>query len=81
MTIFVKKAKYLKEYKIQILFSDETEQILDFKGFLSTAKNPMTKKYLNTNLFKKFQIKHGDLEWNDFELCFPIWDLHEGKIN
>ena len=80
MTIFVKKAVYLKEYKIKILFSDETEQILNFKNFLYTAKNPMTRKYLNIDLFKKFNIKHGDLEGNNYELCFPIWDLHENKI-
>ncbi len=30
--------------------------------------------------FKSFSISYGDIVWNDFELCFPIWDLHEGKI-
>jgi len=81
MTISVKKAVYLKEYKIKLLFSDGTEQILDFKHFLFTANNPMTRKYLDTNLFEKFCIKYGDLEWNNYELCFPIWDLYEGKIS
>ena len=81
MTISVKKANYVENYKIKILFSDATERTIDFKKFLSSAKNPMTKKYLNSKQFKKFTIKHGDLEWNDYELCFPVWDLHEGRIN
>ena len=40
----------------------------------------MTKKHLDKNLFKTFKIEYGDIHWNDFEMCFPIWDLHEGKI-
>jgi hypothetical protein len=40
----------------------------------------MTRKLLDLQLFKDFKIQYGDLIWNDFELCFPIWDLHEGKI-
>lgn len=81
MTISITKAAYLKDYKIKILFSDGIEQIVDFERFLSTAKNPMTRKYLDLHLFKKFQIKYGDLEWNNYELCFPVWDMHQGKIN
>lgn len=80
MTISIKKAVYLEGYKIKIIFSDSIERIIDFQNFLSIAKNPMTKKYLNLNLFKKFKIRYGDLEWNDYELCFPVWDLHQGKV-
>jgi len=80
MTISIIKAQYLNDYKIKFVFSDGVEQVINFKNFLSSAKNPMTKKYLNFSLFKKFKIKHGDVEWNDYELCFPLWDLHEGKI-
>lgn len=80
MVISINKAEYLEGYKIKFLFSDGTEQLIDFFNFLSTAKNPMTKKYLDIHLFKKFSIKYGDIIWNDYEMCFPIWDLHEGKI-
>ena len=41
------------------------------------AKNPMTKKYQNEELFKNYTIEYGDIQWNDFELCFPVWDLHQ----
>lgn len=40
----------------------------------------MTKKYMDKDKFKDFTIEYGDIVWNDYELCFPIWDLHEGKI-
>jgi len=40
----------------------------------------MTKKYLNKKLFKNYTIKYGDIVWNDYEMCFRIWNLHEGNI-
>jgi len=40
----------------------------------------MAKKYLNKNLFKNYTIEYGDIIWNNYEMCFPIWDLYEGKI-
>ena len=81
MSISIKKAVYLGEYKIKFLFSDNQEQIIDFFDFLSKAKNPMSAKYLDKNLFSNYEIVYGDLIWNDCEMCFPIWDLYTGKIS
>jgi hypothetical protein len=55
-------------------------QLIDFFNFLSTAKNPMTRKYFDIEKFENFSIEYGDIIWNDYELCFPIWDLHKGQI-
>ncbi len=78
--IAITEVLYLKDYLLQIYFSDDTTQNIDFPPFLSGAKNPVTRKYLDKKKFRKFHINHGDLMWGDFEMCFPIWDLHEGKI-
>jgi hypothetical protein len=80
MVISIYKAVYIRDYKINFSFSDGTERMIDFSAFLSNAKNPMTKKYLDKQLFKKYSVDYGDINWNDYELCFPIWDLHEGNI-
>jgi hypothetical protein len=80
MALSIKKAEYQGNYKIKLQFSDDIEKIVDFASFLKNAKNPMTKKYLDENLFKSYSIKYGDLIWNDYELCFPIWDLYQQKI-
>lgn len=80
MVISINKAEYVGGYKIRFLFSDGTVQLIDFFNFLSAAKNPMTKKYLDIQMFENFSIQYGDIIWNDYEMCFPIWDLHEGKI-
>jgi hypothetical protein len=80
MIISILKANYLGEYKIDFLFSDGIEKIIDFGNFHTNAKNPMTKKYLNKQLFQSYSVEYGDIIWNDYEMCFPVWDLHEGQI-
>ena len=80
MVISIQKVVYKGDYKINFLFSDGVERTIDFESFLKNSKNPMTSKYLNKELFKSFSIEYGDIIWNDYELCFPIWDLHNGEI-
>ncbi len=81
MIVSINKAEYVGNYKIQILFSDDKVEVIDFRQFLQNSKNPMTTKYLDENLFTSFEIKYGDLVWNDYDLIFPIWDLYTNNIN
>jgi len=76
----ITKAKYVGAYKINLIFSDNRESIVDFQGFLESSSHPEIKKYLNQNKFKRFNIVNGDLMWGDYELIFPIADLSKGKI-
>jgi hypothetical protein len=80
MVLSIKNAEYQGNYKIKILFSDNVEKIVDFANFLKNAKNPMTKKFLDEKLFSSYSINYGDLIWNDYEMCFPIWDLYQQCI-
>lgn len=80
MVISIIIAEYTGEYKIKLTFSDGIEKEIDFGSFLRDAKNPMARKYLDTKLFRNFKIEYGDIIWNDYEMCFPIWDLYEGKV-
>jgi len=78
--IGINKAQYLNNYEIELLFNDGKKRVIDLNNFLKKAKNPMTRKYLNKNSFKKFKVEYGDLIWGDYEMCFPVWDLYEGNI-
>jgi len=80
MVISVTNAEYIRGYETKFTFSDGVVKIIDFNDFLKNAKNPMTTKYLDKQLFENFTIEYGDIIWNDYEMCFPIWNLHEGKI-
>jgi hypothetical protein len=80
MVISIISAEYTGEYKVKLTFSDGVIKEIDFAAFLNSAKNPMARKYLDKKLFRKFKIEYGDIIWNDYEMCFPIWELYEGKI-
>jgi hypothetical protein len=78
--IDVEEAEYVDGHKLRLLFSDQTERVVDFEPFLSKSLNPLIRKYLDMNAFKQFSVEYGDLIWNDYDLCFPIADLYWGEI-
>jgi hypothetical protein len=78
--IAIKSAEYIGDYSIQIIFNDGIDRLVDFKSFLETSYHPSIRKYLDENKFKEFKIIDGNLNWNDYDLIFPIYDLYQGKI-
>jgi hypothetical protein len=76
----IDSAKYLSDYVIRIRFSDGKEKLVDFKPFLSKSLNPSIKKYLDENKFSNFSLTDGNLNWNDYDLIFPLSDLYNGQI-
>jgi hypothetical protein len=78
--IGITSARYVSKYVIEISFNDGTEKKVDFKSFLLKSLHPSISKYLDESLFQTFQIIDGNLNWNDYDLIFPIQDLHEGVV-
>ena len=76
----IDSAKYLSDYAIRIRFSDGNEKLVDFKQFLSKSLHPSIKKYLDENKFSNFSLTDGNLNWNDYDLIFPLSDLYNGHI-
>ncbi len=76
----IDSAKYLSDYAIRIKFSDGKEKLIDFKPFLSKSLHPSIKKYLDENNFSNFSLTDGNLNWNDYDLIFPLSDLYNGQI-
>ena len=77
----VTKARYVSGYKIHLSFNDGEERIVDFGPFLAKARNPDTTHYRDPKQFKSFRIREGDLVWGDYQMIFPITDLHAGVIS
>ena len=78
--IEIKSVRYIWDYAIRIFFSDGSNKLVDFKPFLESSVHPSIRKYLDETKFKDYQIVDGNLNWNDYDLIFPIEDLIEGKI-
>ena len=76
----ITEAKYVSGYNILLTFNDRTVRVMDFGPFLAKARNPDTTDYRDMKKFKSFRIEHGDLIWGDFQMIFPIADLHRGEI-
>lgn len=78
--LMIASAHYLTDCAIRIRFNDGSERLVDFKPFLSKALHPTLNKYLDENQFSRFEITDGNLNWNDYDLIFPVLDLYNGKI-
>jgi len=78
--IQIKSAQYIGDFAIRVLFTDNSNKLVDFKPFLENSLHPSIRKYLTESLFNTFSVIDGNLNWNDYDLIFPIEDLYEGKI-
>ena len=78
--IAIKSAEYIGDYSIRISFSDGFCRLMNFKPFLDKALHPSIRKYLDESIFKDYQIVDGNLNWNDYDLIFPIEDIYDGKL-
>lgn len=73
-------AKLLDGYRIALLFDDSHQQIVDFSPFLSSSHHPCIRAYLDPVLFERFELRHGELVWGVFDLCFPMVDLYNNNF-
>ena len=71
---------YLESYSLELTFSDGHVQVVDFEPFLKRSIHPEIRKYLDLALFKQFRLINGQLDWNDYDLCFSLEDLYNGII-
>ncbi len=78
--IEITNVEHVSGLKLRIKFNDCNKRLIDFEPFLRNSRHPEIRNYMNPALFKQFKIEYGDLVWNDYDLCFPISDLYEGKI-
>jgi hypothetical protein len=80
MYLRIKEARYVPRYKVSLKFNDGKRRVVNFAPFLKRATNPMFTQYRMLKKFKGFHIESGDLMWGDYEMIFPIADLHRGEI-
>ena len=78
--IEIKEATYINDFVISLVFNDGVNRFVSFKQFLISSLHPSIKKYNNEVLFQQFKIVEGNLNWNNYDMIFPISDLYDGKI-
>jgi len=78
--IFIEHAEPAGDLRLHLTFNDGTQRIVDFGPFLHSSRNPLIQAWLDSAAFARFTVKDGDLVWGDYDLCFPIADLYEGRV-
>jgi hypothetical protein len=73
-------AKHMGGYGIRLKFDDGSSQDVDFQSFLEAALHPQIREFLKMDNFMRFRIEYGELIWGDYDLCFPVADLHKNQI-
>jgi len=76
----IDSAKYIGDFAIRVFFTDGYNKLVDFRPFLESSLHPSIKKYFDEDKFKEYQIIDGNLNWNDYDMIFPIEDLYIGKL-
>ena len=76
----IEEVHYVEAYQLLLRFSNGVQRLVDFGPFLMTSTNPMIRKYLDLANFKKVALADGNIQWNDYDLCFPIADLYAGSL-
>jgi Protein of unknown function (DUF2442) len=79
-TVHVRDVHHVRACRLRIEFSDGKTTEVDFEPFLQAATHPGIRRYLQPRRFKQFAITDGVLQWNDFDLVFPMADLYDGVI-
>ena len=78
--IEIKSAIYIGNFEIRLFFNDGFIRLVDFKTFLESSLHPSIRKYLDETRFTQFQIIDGNLNWNNYDLIFPVADLYQGRL-
>ena len=76
----IEDAAYLQGYELALTFNDGSTRKVDFEPFLRRSNHPAIREYLDIAKFKQFSLTNGDVQWGDFDLCFPIIDLYNNDL-
>ncbi|MDD2387794.1 MAG: DUF2442 domain-containing protein [Bacteroidales bacterium] len=74
-------AKHVRNYILELSFSDGKKINVDFGEFLNKRPHVQHDKYKSLKLFKSFRIEDGNVVWGkDWDMIFPLEQLYAGKI-
>ena len=73
-------AELVGPYTLALTFATGERRTVDFGPFLHQAGHPAIRAYLDETRFQQFKIVQGNLNWNDYDLIFPVAELFNGTI-
>ncbi len=62
---YVAKAKYLKNYQIEIIFSDDKKIIANFENIIKKDHRKIFQELIDQKKFQKFQVAMDTIVWEN----------------
>lgn len=79
--LYITEALDLRGLKVQLVFSDGSDSIVDVGDYIRRHPHPQYNKYLDSKKFRTFTLDGGDIIWgSNWDMIFPIEQLYEGVI-
>lgn len=75
------KAKYLRDYEIEVSFSDGQSKVIDLHKFVSESKSPLIRKYLDKSLFANVKVEYGTICWGDNGFDINPENIYNGDFD
>ena len=81
-TLYIAKAEAVGNLSVNLFFNDNTSRIVNIGDYIRRHPHPQYNKYLDEKLFNTFQLEDGNIVWGeDWDLIFPIEQLHQGLVS
>lgn len=80
LDLSVKSATHKTGHILEIVFSDGHVELVDFSKFIFTSGHPDYDKYKSINEFLKFDIINGNINWDDYQMIFPVEDIYHNRL-
>lgn len=79
-TLTIVAAEQVGPYTLALTFATGERRTIDFGPFLHQTGHPAIRAYLDEARFRQYKLVQGNLNWNDYDLIFPVADLFSGTI-
>jgi hypothetical protein len=76
---WVKKAKYVEDYKILLTFEDKSKKVVDFYKALNGFKGQVFKPLKNKDYFKQFKVSLDTVTWPNEADVSPDYLYENGE--
>lgn len=63
--VWIKKAEYIKNYKIHVTFNNDESGIIDLKEVILKDKRPIFRELFDTKKFRHFKVDFDTIVWEN----------------
>ncbi|MGY0219379.1 DUF2442 domain-containing protein [Endozoicomonadaceae bacterium StTr2] len=78
--VTISSVRHIKDYILELIFSDGHTQRIDFAPFIFLSGHPVIEAYQDMGRFLGYKLLDGNLNWDDYNMIFPVKDLYKDRL-